>query len=416
MEWKKHFRRVGTLALIGVILFGGLLKVYGSGSLQFNPETKENLEEIEAVVLEDVTDDPCKSTPMLAWVTDEFGTQGCWTVQEYGVFGFRVLYALEDSDEFRRLFRELGPNLIIPVLGHALANPKAFNLFSTEDKLLDLAVRAPIEGGRKRWLAGKEVLQQGGNLFDAARAAAKSSGTMRTAREAFSREFTGQEVVVLLLHLIQEGRGSFLDQFHFTIGESGELEKVEVQYVKHGLHITTKFLTDGITTFERKYRWEEVTLTDAGWAALDVAIIGGTILKVAKLASVAKKAAKMAKPVAVAKASRMARVAKMVRVIKIATVVSAVGYVASSPWQAFKWIGKGGTWLLEQFIPGWLAFILGPFFGMFIVLLTLYILCWPMFGFWRICRALGRFLYVPAAFVVRWIFPLRQEAAEAATA
>lgn len=414
MEWKKHFRRVGALVLIGAIVFGGLLKAYGSGPLHFNAETGNALEEIRAVMENDEGDDPCLKTPMLVWATEEFGRQGCWVVQEYGVFGFHVLYALEDSEEFRKLFRELGPNLIIPVLGHALANPKAFNLFSTEDKLLDLAVRAPIEGGKKRWLAGKEVLQQGGNIFDAARAAARSSGTIRAAREGFWRELTAQEVVVLLLHLISEGRGSFLDQFHFTIGESGELEKMEVQYIKHGLHITTKFLTDGITTFERRYRWEEVTLADAGLAALDVAIIGGTIFKVAKLASVAKKAAKMAKPVAVAKASRMAKVAKVVRVIKIATVVSAVGYAAFNPWQAVKWISKGGTWLLKQFTPEWVAFIFGPFFGVFVVLLALYIFCWPAFVAFRVIRVLARFIYIPTAFVMRWIFPPQQEVAVAA--
>lgn len=409
MQWKIHFRRIAFVLLITSIALASLVKWYGPAS-NFNELETRNTNGTMLILEKGrriagvLRGDPCRQTPALEWAAEEFGTQGCWVVQTYGEWGLRILLMLKESEEFRKLFDDLGPNRLIPILGHAMSHPENFKLFITEGKALDVA-GTPVRAIKKRWDAGREVVKNGGTFSDAARAAMQSSGVGQAALEHAKKEYTPEETVILLLYLIEKGQGRFLDQFHLIRNEKGEVESIQIEYVKHGLHITTAFLTDGLTNFEKKYRWEKVNPSDVGWALLDVAFFTAPIYKVAKIGKIAK-VAKVNAP-ATAKASKIAKVAKATKVIRIAAVVGGGMYAILHPWQALHTASGFGTWLLSGMFPEWIAQLFGPFIGIFLALALIYTLVWPFIGAGKIARVVVKVALTPATLVARWLYPRR---------
>ena len=411
MQWKSHFRRIAFILLITSIVLAGVVKLFGPAS---------SLKEFEvrningaAFILEQgnvfagmFNGDPCKQTPALEWALEEYGLQGCWAVQTYGEWGLRILLMLKESEEFRKRFEDLGPNRLIPILGNVLSHPEDFKLFITEDKALDVAA-APVRAVKKRWDAGKEVVKNGGTILDATRAAMQSSGVGQAAIQNIKKEYTSEETVILLLYLIEKGQGRFLDQFHLIRNEKGGVENVEIEYVKHGLHLTTSFLTDGITNFEKKYRWEKATRNDVGWALLDVAFFAAPIYKVAKIGKVAKTAI----PATTAKSTKIAKTAKVAKTIRIVAVVGGVigggVYAVSHPWRVLHAASEFGTWILSWMTSGWIAQFFGPFLGIFLALVVIYILAWPLIGAYRTTKMVAGVALTPARLVTRWLYPRR---------
>jgi len=347
--------------------------------------------------------DPCRQTPASEWATGEFGPQGCWVVQTYGERGLRVLLTLKESEEFRKLFEDIGPNRLIPILGNTLSHPENFKLFITEGKAFDVA-GAPIRAAKKRWEAGKEVIQNGGTISDAARAAMQSSGIGQATLQNIKKEYTPEETLVLMLYLIEKGQGRFLDQFHLIRNDKGKIESVEVEYLKHGLHITTSFLTDGLTNFEKKYRWEKVSPGDIGWALLDVAFFVAPIYKVSRIGKMTK-IAKATVPTA--KASKIAGAVKITKIIRIAAIVGGGMYAVLHPWQTLHAASGFGTWILSGITPEWIARLLGPFLGVFLALVLIYILVWPLIGAYKATRTVIRVGSSPAILAARWLYPRR---------
>ncbi|MEK9195618.1 MAG: hypothetical protein AAB975_04525, partial [Patescibacteria group bacterium] len=275
-----------------------------------------------------------------------------------------------------------------------------------ESKALDVA-GAPVRAIKKRWDAGREVVKNGGTISDAARAAMENSGVGQATLQNLKKEYTPEETLVLLLYLIEKGRGRFLDQFHLVRNDKGEVETVEIEYVKHGLHITTSFLTNGITNFEKKYRWEKVSPGDVGWALLDIAFFAAPIYKIAKIG----KMAKVAMPANAAKTSKMIKAAKVAKTIRIVAVVGggmyAVIYAVSHPWQVLHAASGFGTWLLSSVTSEWVANVFGPFLGILLTLTLIYILAWPLIGAYRVIRRTSRIALTPVVLVTRWLCPQR---------
>ena len=133
MQWKRHFRRIASILLVASIMLAGFLKLFGTASSANELEARSMSG--AAFILEKgnmlarmLNSDPFRQTPALEWALEEYGLQGCWVVQAYGEWGLRILLMLKESDEFKELFRELGPNRLIPILGHALSHPEDFKL------------------------------------------------------------------------------------------------------------------------------------------------------------------------------------------------------------------------------------------------------------------------------------------------
>ncbi len=410
MQWKSHFHRIAFILIIASITLAGLVKLYGP-ALSFNELETRNANGT-AFILEKgrriagvFHGDPCRQTPALEWATEEFGPQGCWVAQTYKEWGLRILLMLKESDEFKKLFDDLGPNRLIPILGDVLSHPEDFKLFITESKALDVA-GAPIRAIKKRWDAGKEVVKNGGTLSDAARAAMQSSGVTQATLEHAKKRYTPEETVILMLYLIEKGQGRFVDQFRFVRNDKGEMETVEIQYVKHGLDITASFLTDGLTNFEKKYRWEKVNSSDVGWALLDVAFFAAPVYKVAKIGKMAK-AATVVAPTTTAKASKIAKAAKVTKLIRITAVIGGGMYAILHPWQALHTASGFGTWLLSGMFPEWIAQLFGPFLGIFLTLALVYALAWPLIGACKAAKTVTGIALAPAAYVARWLYPRR---------
>lgn len=407
MQWKSHFCRIAFLLLIASTMLAGVVKWHSPTSSLNELETRNA--HGTAFILEKgnmfaraFSSDPCRQTPALEWATEEFGPQGCWVVQTYGEWGLRILLILKESEEFRKLFEDFGPNRLIPILGNALSHPEDFKLFITEDKALDVA-GTPVRVIKKRWDAGKEVYKNGGTISDAAHAAMQSSGVAQATLQNIKKKYTPEETVILLLYLIEKGQGRFLDQFHLVRNDRGEVESVEIEYVKHGLHITTSFLTDGLMNFEKKYRWEKVSPGDVGWALLDIAFFAAPVYKVVKIGKMAK-VTKAAIPTT-AKATKIAKAAKVTKIIRIVAVVGGGMYAILHPWQALHAASGLGTWLLSGMFPEWMAQLFGPFLGIFLTLAIIYILAWPLIGACKVTRIVARLVLVPATFVARWLYP-----------
>lgn len=409
MQWKTHFCRIIFILLIASIALASAVKWYGPAS-NFNELETRNAN-ANAFILEKgrriagfFHGDPCRQTPALEWATEKFGTQGCLTVQTYGEWGFRILLMLQESEEFKKLFNDLGPNRLIPILGYALSHPEDFKLFIAEQKALDIA-GVPVRAIKKRWDAGREIYRNGGTITDAAHAAMQNSGVGQAALQNLKKEYTPEQTVILMLYLVEKGQGRFMDQFHFARNAKGEVETVEIQYVKHGIDITTAFLTDGLTNFEKKYRWETVSPGDIGWALLDVAFFAAPVYKVAKIGKMAK-ATKLTAPTA-AKASKIAQAAKVAKTIRIVAIVGGGMYAILHPWQALHTASGFGTWLLSRVTNEWIAQLFGPFLGIFLALAIIYILAWPFIGVCKFIKRVAGVALVPAALIARWLYPRR---------
>lgn len=412
MQWKIHFRRIIFILLIASIVLASLVKLLNppSGFKEFEARNMNGasfiLEKGNALA-RTIHGDPCRQTPASEWATEEFGPQGCWVVQTYGEWGLRVLLTLKESEEFRKLFEDIGPNRLIPILGNTLSHPEDFKLFITEGKALDVA-GAPMRAVKKRWDAGKKVITNGGTISDAARAAMQSSGVGQATLQNVKKEYTAEETLVLMLYLIEKGQGRFLDQFHLIRNDKGEIESVEVEYLKHGLHITTSFLSDGLTNFEKKYRWEQVTGSDVGWALLDVAFFVAPIYKVARIGKVIK-ATKATETIVTAttKASKIAKVAKVAKVAWFTATIGTGVYVVFHPWQVINTASDIGVSLLNRVIPEWLANLFGPFLGIFLAITFIYILAWPLIAGFRAMRRVIGVALSPFILTVRWLYPRR---------
>lgn len=423
MEWKLHLRRVILIGLVLSVILGLVIKAF--------PRLDEQLPVVEIPVTVDVpfeeevvalSGDPCRATASLEVATGEFGTQGCWVVERFGDFGFRTLLVFLESDEFRGLFDDLGPNILVPLLGYTLANPDALALFEGEDKVMGF-VRIPVEEVKSRWDAAANAKAQGARFLGMVNAALKPSGVTTTAVNNAKKEYSPLDKAMLLLYMAHQGRGSFLDQFHITYNKEGGVAKIDVQYSEHVLHIVKRVMSSGVTTFEKKYRWERATPADAGWALLDLTVIGGSAFRIVKIGGKAAKVAHLGKPAAAAgkaaKASRrIVTTKRVVTAVKVVGGVTAVGAVTLFPRQTFKWAwnrvkdaGDAGTWLLGQFIPEWLARIFGPFLGVALALALLYPFLWPLVRAFKIVKRLaigGAKVATPfCRGAYRWVCPKR---------
>lgn len=409
MQWKSHLRRIIFTLLIASVALASLLKLFGPTPNGFKTQNINRVAPVlgeQSALTANLNGDACKQTQALEWALEAFGLQGCWVVREYREEGLRILLMLEESEEFRKLFESVGPNRLIPILSHALSHPQDFKIFITEDKALEVAA-IPLQSAKKRWNAGKEVLTNGGSFVDAAHAAMQSSGVTQTALQNIKKEYTPEETVVLLLYLIQKGQGRFLDQFHLTRDDGSKVENVEVEYVKHGLHMATSWLTDGITNFEKKYRWEQVTRGDVGWALLDAAFFVAPVYKIARIAKVAKTTEASKTLATTAKTSKIAKVAKVAKTVWFTAAIGTGAYAVLHPWQALNRASDMGVWLLNRVVPEWMAHMFGPFLGIFLALALVYTLVWPFIGAYRATRGVARVILSPLTLAARWLYPRR---------
>lgn len=409
MQWKNHFRRIAVTLIIASIVLASLVKLLGPASDGFktpNINGVTSVVEKQGVSTGILNSDPCKQTQALEWALEEFGLQGCWVVQTYKESGLRILLMMEESEEFRKLFKDVGPNRLIPILGHALSHPQDFKLFITEDKALEVAT-VPLRAAKKRWDAGREVLTNGGSFTDAAHAAMQSSGVTQTTLKNVRKEYTPEETVILLLYLIEKGQGRFLDQFHFVRNEKGVMENIEIEYVKHGLHMTTSWLTDGMTNFEKKYRWEKVTRGDVGWALLDAAFFVAPVYKIARIAKVAKTTEASKMVVTTTKANKIAKIAKAAKVMWFTAAIGTGAYAMLHPWKVINAASNMGVWLLNWIVPEWMAHMFGPFFGIFLALILVYALAWPLIVACRATRGAVGVILFPLTSAARWLYPRR---------
>lgn len=425
MEWKLHLRRVALIGLVLCFVFGLAIKAF--------PRLDEQLPVVEIPVTVDVplaeqeeavalSGDPCRATQSLEIATDDYGTQGCWVVERFGDFGFRTLLVFQESDEFRGLFDELGPNVLVPLLGYTISNPDALNLFAGEDKILEF-VRVPMEEAKARWNAAAQARAQGAKLLGMINAVLKPSGVTTTAINNAKKEYSPLDKAMLLLYMAHQGRGSFLDQFHITYGKDGAVAKVDVQYSEHVLHIVKRVMSSGVSTFEKKYRWAQATPADAGWALLDLTVIGGSAFKIVKIGG---KVVEAGKPLIATKAAKATRrivtTRRVVTAVKVVGGVTAVGAVTLFPKQTFNWAwnrakdaGDIGTWFLEKVLPGWLAWvapILGPFLVVAVILAFLYPFLWPLTGACKVGKRMAKGVTRIAAPLCRvafhWLCPRKR--------
>ena len=182
---------------------------------------------------------------------------------------------------------------------------------------------------------------------------------------------SAQQGMLAILTIEREGFG-FLSRFE--VDDDGT---VSVRPLTTGLRAAEQFLLGGVTAVEEKLvRGEDVSFSEVGMAALDVAVlaIGGKALVVGIKGAGGKVAAKLGFKKAVAVTAKTAFAVGKKAMPLAATI--GVGYVAlTNPTL----VAEGGSWMLEQIgIPSWLSWPMAWLLLALMVWATAWALTWPI--------------------------------------